>query len=67
MLLAYEAWISSEVRGYVGCLLRYLTSSLVPVPREEERQPGVNSFAESVMLCKTFCAIQIAAVSHPLY
>jgi len=41
----------------MGCLLCYHTSSLVPVPHEEERQSGVNSFAESAMFCKTFCAL----------
>ena len=41
--------------------------TMLPVPHEEERQPGVNSFAESAMFCKTICPIQIAAVSHPFY
>ena len=38
----------------------------MPVPSEEERQPGVNSFAESVMFCvinrRPACAVRVTVL-----
>ena len=38
----------------------------MPVPSEEERQPGVNSFAESVMFCvinrRPACAARVTVL-----